>query len=54
LRQNIKFEGELHYHELAENQVILSVGFATRGDELKSTIEGLGAKHMERREDIQL
>src|SRR5215469_7219242 len=47
LCQNIMFEGELHYPELEENTVILSAGSTTRGDNLKLTIESLGAKHMQ-------
>jgi hypothetical protein len=47
LRQNIMFEGELHHFGLAENTVILNVNSTTRLDELKSTLESLGAKQMD-------
>jgi hypothetical protein len=48
LRRNIKFEGELHFPQYAENTLILSVGSTARGDELKPIIESLGATHIGR------
>lgn len=48
LRQNIVFEGELHYPELLEKAVLLSAGSAKGGNELRSWLESLGAKRVER------
>lgn len=47
LRQNIEFEGELHYPELAENTVILDVEPTALEDELRLQLKSLGAKHLD-------